>query len=118
MAKKGRRQTSSIPGQGGMLKRLQSLQEDLLKAQEEIAAMTATGSAGGGAVTATVSGSRRLESITIQPEVIDPDDVEMLQDLIVAAVNQALTQIEQAAAERMGQVTGGLGGLMGGALGG
>ena len=117
MAKKGRRQLG-VPGQGGMLKRLQSLQENLVKVQEEIAAMTATGSAGGGAVTATVSGSRRVESITIQPEVIDPDDVEMLQDLIVAAVNQALAQIEQAAAEKMNEVTGGLGGLMGGMLGG
>ncbi len=115
MARRGKRR--GIPGQSGMLKQLQTLQENLLKAQEEIAAMTVTASAGGGAVTAVVSGDRRVQSITIQPEVVDPDDVEMLQDLIVAAVNQGLEQIEQAAAEKMNEVTGGLGGLMGGLLG-
>lgn len=94
---------------GGMLRRLQSLQEDLMRAQEEIAAMTITATAGGGAVTATVSGDRRLQSLQIQPDVVDPNDVEMLQDLIVAAVNQALEQAEKAAAERMSAVTGGLG---------
>ncbi|MCS7179417.1 MAG: YbaB/EbfC family nucleoid-associated protein [Anaerolineae bacterium] len=94
---------------GDMLRRLQSLQEDLMKAQEEIAAMTITATAGGGAVTATVSGDRRLQSLQIQPEVVDPNDVEMLQDLIVAAVNQALEQAEKAAAARMNAVTSGLG---------
>jgi len=101
-----------------MLRRLQSLQEDLLKVQEEIAAMTVTTTAGGGAVTAVVSGDRRVQSLTIQPEVVDPDDVEMLQDLIVAAVNQGLEQLEKEAAEKMNEVTGGLGGLTGGLLGG
>jgi len=118
MGKKGKRRSPSTPGQAGMLRRLQSLQEDLLKAQEEIAAMTVTATAGGGAVTAVVSGERRLQSITIQPEVVDPDDLEMLQDLIVAAINQGLEQVERAAAEKMNEVTGGLGGLMGGMLGG
>jgi len=92
-----------------MLRRLQSLQEDLLKAQEEIAAITVAATAGGSAVTAVVSGDRRVQSLTIQPEVVDPDDVEMLQDLIVAAVNQGLEQVEKEAAERMETVTGGLG---------
>lgn len=118
MAKRGkRRPVGGFPGQAGMLKQLQSLQENLLKAQEEIAAMTVTATAGGGAVTAVVSGDRRVRSITIQPEVVDPEDVEMLQDLIVAAVNQGLEQVERAAAEKMNEVTGGLGGLMGGLLG-
>jgi len=99
-----------------MLKQLQSLQENLLKAQEEIAAMTVTATAGGGAVTAVISGDRRVQSLTIQPEVVDPDDVEMLQDLIVAAVNQGLEQLEKETAEKMEEVTGGLSGLMGGLL--
>ena len=91
-----------------MLRQLQGLQENLLKAQEEVAAMTVETSSGGGAVTVTVSGERRIQSITIQPEVVDPEDIEMLQDLIVAAVNQALEQVERAATEKVGAVTGGL----------
>lgn len=94
---------------GDILRRLQSLQDDLMKAQEEIAAMTITATAGGGAVTVVISGDRRLKSLQIQPDVVDPNDVEMLQDLIVAAVNQGLEQAEKAAAERMSAVTGGLG---------
>ncbi len=96
-------------GQAGMLKRMQNLQQELLKAQEEALAMTVTASAGGGAVTVTVSGDRRVRSLTIRPEVVDPDDVEMLQDLIIAAVNQGLEQIEQEAAARMNAVTADLG---------
>ena len=115
---KGKRKHSRMMGQAGMLRQLQSLQEDLLKAQEEIAAMTVTATAGGGAVTAVISGDRRIQSLAIQPEVVDPDDVEMLQDLILAAVNQGLEQMEKEAAEKMSEVTGGLGGLMGGMLGG
>ncbi|MGD1995595.1 MAG: YbaB/EbfC family nucleoid-associated protein [Anaerolineae bacterium] len=92
-----------------MLRQLQSLQKDLLKAQEEVAAMTVTATAGGGAVTAVVSGERKIQSITIQPDVVDPEDVEMLQDLIVAAVNQGLKQVEEEAEEKIGAVAGGLG---------
>jgi DNA-binding YbaB/EbfC family protein len=91
-----------------MLQQLQGLQEDMLKAQEELAAMVVTSSAGGGAVAATVTGERRVQSIIIAPEVVDPEDVEMLQDLIVAAVNGGLEQVDQATAERMGAFTGGL----------
>lgn len=103
---------TGMPGAGaqaGMLRRLQSLQQDLLKAQEEIAALRVTATAGGGAVTAVVSGDRRLRSLTIEPDVVEAGDVEMLQDLIVAAVNQGLEQVEKAAAERMGAITGGMG---------
>jgi len=92
-----------------MLRRLQSLQDDLLKAQEEAAAITVTTTAGGGAVTAVVTGDRRVQSVSIKPEVIDPEDAEMLQDLIVAVVNQGLEQVEKEAAEKMNAVTGGLG---------
>jgi len=92
-----------------MLRRLQSLQEDLLKAQEEAAAMTVVATAGGGAVTATISGKRRVQAIVIQPEVVDANDVEMLQDLILAAVNQGLEQVERETTEKIGAITGGLG---------
>lgn len=96
-------------GQVGMLRQLQSLQEDVLRAQEEIAAMTATGTAGGGAVTAVVGGERRVHSIILRPAVVDPEETEMLQDLIVAAVNQGLEQVERMAGEKMSAITGGLG---------
>jgi len=92
-----------------MLQQLQSLQEDMLKAQEEIAVMVVTATAGGGAVTAVVTGERRVQSLSIAPEVVDPEDVEMLQDLVIAAVNEGLEQVDQATTERMAAFTGGLG---------
>jgi len=91
-----------------MLQQLQGLQEGMLKAQEEIAAMIVTATAGGGAVTAVVTGERRVQSLTIAPEVVDPEDVEMLQDLVIAAVNEGLEQVDQVATERMAAFTGGL----------
>lgn len=94
---------------GGMMQQLQSLQEDMLKAQEEIAAMTVTTTAGGGAVIATVTGERRVQSLSIKPEVVDPDDVEMLQDLVIAAINEGLEQVDRITAERMSAFTSGLG---------
>ena len=72
---------------------------------------TFSATTGGGIVVAVVSGDRQLQELTIEPEVVDPDDVEMLQDLIIAAVNKALEQIDQAAADRMSGLTGGLGGM-------
>jgi DNA-binding YbaB/EbfC family protein len=91
-----------------MLQQLQAMQADMLKAQEELAETTIAASVGGGAVTAVVTGERRVQSITIAPEVVDPEDVEMLQDLVTAAVNEGLERVDQAAAERMSAVTGGL----------
>ena len=91
-----------------MLQQLQSLQDNMLKTQDQIASMEFSSTAGGGAVTATVTGERRLQSLAIAQEVIDPEDVEMLQDLVLAAVNAALEQVEEATAERMGAITGGL----------
>jgi DNA-binding YbaB/EbfC family protein len=96
-------------GQAGMLKQLQTLQEDMLKAQEKVAASSVTASAGGGAVTAVISGERRVESLSIDPDVVDPEDIDMLQDLIVAAINSGLEQIERETAERMSELTQGLG---------
>jgi DNA-binding YbaB/EbfC family protein len=96
-------------GKGGMLKQLQTLQEDMLAAQDELAAMVVTSTAGGGAVTAEITGERRVQSLTIEPEVVDPEDVEMLQDLVIAAVNEGLEQVDRTTAERMSAFTGGLG---------
>jgi DNA-binding YbaB/EbfC family protein len=91
-----------------MLQQLQSLQEEMLKVQDEIATTVVNATAGGGAVAVTVSGERRVQSITIAPEVVDPEDVEMLQDLVVAAVNSGLEQIDQMTNERMSPFTSGL----------
>jgi DNA-binding YbaB/EbfC family protein len=96
-------------GPAGMLQQLQSLQEDMLEAQEEIAAMSVTTTVGGGAVTAIVTGERRVQSLAIVPEVVDPEDVEMLQDLVTAAVNEGLEQVDRITSERMAAFTGGLG---------
>jgi hypothetical protein len=94
-----------------MLDQLQGIQQDMLEAQEEIAEETFIATAGGGIVTAEVGGDRRLRALTIDPEVVDPDDVEMLQDLIVVAVNKAMEEIDQATSERMADFTAGLGGI-------
>lgn len=103
-------------GMGGgnmnsMIRQAQKMQQDMLKAQEELEAKTYEAGAGGGVVTATVSGKKELVSVAIDPEAVDPEDVEMLQDLIVAAVNEALRKAEEASNELMGKMTGGLGGL-------
>jgi len=91
-----------------MAKMAQQLQADMAKAQEEIAAMVLEGTAGGGAVTATVNGKGEVVSITLDKDVVDPEDVEMLQDLITAAVNDGVHRIQEAAGERMARVTGGM----------
>ncbi len=109
MTRKIKRKGGLLKGKAGMLQQLQGLQEGVLRAQEEAAALVITATAGGGAVSAVVTGERRVQSLTIAPEVVDPEDVEMLQDLVVAAVNAGLEQVEQATAERLAEVTGGLG---------
>ncbi len=99
-------------GMGGMnmnmIKQAQKMQQDMLKAQEELESKEYTATAGGGVVTAVVSGKRELLSVTIDPEAVDPDDVEMLQDLIVAAVNEGLRTAAEDAAGQMQRLTGGL----------
>ena len=96
-----------------MIRQAQKMQQDMAKAQEELAQATVEASAGGGMVTAVVSGDKQLQSITIKPEAVDPDDVEMLQDLVLAAVNEALRQMDELASEKMSKVTGGMGGIPG-----
>ena len=99
-------------GMGGnmnnMIRQAQKMQQDMLKAQEELEAKTYEAAAGGGVVSASVSGRKELVSVTIDPEAVDPDDVEMLQDLIVAAVNEALRKANEDAASQMSKLTGGL----------
>ena len=97
-------------GMGGginmnMIKQAQKMQENMQKMQAELEAKEYTAQAGGGVVSATVNGKRELLSITIDPEAVDPDDVEMLQDMIVAAVNEAITQSENATNEAMSKLT-------------
>lgn len=91
-----------------MLQQLQKLQEEMVQTQEALGDEAVTVTAGGGAITVVISGHQKIQSITIDPEVVDPDDVEMLQDLVTAAVNEAIDKSQQLAADRLGALTGGL----------
>jgi DNA-binding YbaB/EbfC family protein len=97
-----------------LMKQAQKMQQQLEEAQAELAASEVTGSAGGGLVSATLTGAGELVSLTIDPKAVDPEDVETLQDLVVAAVRDANRAVADLAAEKMGPVTGGLGGGLGG----
>jgi DNA-binding YbaB/EbfC family protein len=94
-----------------MMQQVQQMQAEMQKAQEELARETVTASAGGGAVKATITGNLELVELEIDPEVVDPEDVEMLQDMVLAAVNEALTSSQEMASKRLGGITGGLGDL-------
>ena len=96
-----------------LMKQAQKMQQQLAAAQAELAAAEVTGTAGGGLVSATMTGSGELTALTISPEAVDPDDVETLQDLVVAAVRDASRAANELAATTMGPVTGGLGGGLG-----
>lgn len=91
-----------------MMRQAQKMQKELAKAQEEVASMTYEGSAGGGMVTAVAQGDMSISSITIDPEAVDPEDVEMLQDVVCAAVNDAIRGINEISNARMSAVTGGM----------
>lgn len=111
MAKGGHRGGPMMGGgmnQMNMIKQAQKMQQDLLKMQEEMEQREYTATSGGGAVTAVASGKRKLLSLTISPDAVDPEDVEMLQDLVLAAVNEALRLAEASAEENMSRLTGGL----------
>lgn len=101
-----------------MMRQMQKMQADMAAAQEALAEETVEASVGGGTVTVVVSGSAELRSISISPDVVDPEDVEMLEDLVLAAVSEGMRKAQELAAGKMGAVTGGLdvGGL-GGLLG-
>lgn len=94
-----------------MMKQMQKMQQDMQRVQEELARETVTASAGGGAVTATVSGALELVAVKIDPSAVDPEDVEILEDTVVAAVNEAMRQAQLLANQRLGAIAGGLSGL-------
>jgi DNA-binding YbaB/EbfC family protein len=106
------------PQMNSMMRQVQKMQADMLAAQEALAEATVEGSAGGGMVKAVATGTGELKSVSISPDVVDPEDVEMLEDLVVAAVSEGLRLAQERTSERMGSITGGLdlGGL-GGLLG-
>jgi DNA-binding YbaB/EbfC family protein len=91
-----------------MMKQVQKMQEDMLAAQEALATLEVEGSAGGGMVKAVMTGGGELRSVSIAADVVDPDDIEMLEDLVVAAVTEAMRASQALQSERMGGVTGGL----------
>ena len=108
-----------MPGMGGgmnmnMLKQAQKMQQDMMKMQQELQEKEYQAAAGGGVVSATVNGKHELKNLVIDPEAVDPEDVEMLQDMIVAAVNEAMRSVDADAAGTMSKLTGGLnlGGLL------
>ena len=106
-----------IPGaqQGGsanMMKKIQEMQEEMARVQQEVEETEFTASAGGGAVEVTVSGSKKILKVKLDEEVVDPDDVEMLEDLLVAAVNEALEKVDAETTSAMSKFTGGMGGGM------
>ncbi len=113
MAKGGFRGMPGGMNQAAMMKQAQKLQQEMLRMQQEQEAATYTAKAGGGMVCATVNGKHEILALDINPEAVDPDDVEMLQDMIIAAVNEAMRTADTAASENMSRLTGGmnLGGL-------
>ena len=103
-----------MPGMGGgmninMLKQAQKMQQDMMRLQQELQEKEYQAAAGGGVVSATVNGKHELKNLVIDPEAVDPEDVEMLQDMIVAAVNEAMRAADSDAASTMQSITGGLG---------
>ena len=91
-----------------MMKQARKMQEQLAQTQEKLAQTEVSASAGGGSVKVTATGDLRLTSVTISPDAVDPDDVDMLQDMVLAAVNEALGSAQQLASQQMGAITGGL----------
>jgi DNA-binding YbaB/EbfC family protein len=99
------------PNMQALMKQAQRMQRQMAEAQEALAEAEVTGTAGGGLVTATMSGSGEIKSVKIDPKVVDPDDVETLEDLVVAALLDAAQAASDLAGEKMGPLTGGIGGL-------
>jgi DNA-binding YbaB/EbfC family protein len=97
-----------MKGMGNMMKQAQKLQSQMMKLQEELADRTVESSSGGGMVTVVANGRQQIVSIQVENEVVDPDDVEMLQDLVLAAVNDALAKAQEMVSSEMGKLTGGM----------
>ncbi len=107
--KAGKKPKQPKMGNAQQMAQMQAMQREMDKVQEEIEQMETTATSGGGAVTVTVTGKKEIKGIQIQPEVCDPDDIEMLQDLILAAANEALRQMEEISQNEMSKFTSGLG---------
>jgi DNA-binding YbaB/EbfC family protein len=105
------------PNMNQMMKQVQKMQADMMAAQEKLKDEEVEASAGGGMVTVKVSGDLDIKSVKIDPQAVDPDDVELLQDMVLAATNEALRAAQELAASKLGGIAGGMGGP-GGALGG
>jgi DNA-binding YbaB/EbfC family protein len=101
------------PDLGALLQQAQQMQQQLLAAQAEAAEQVHEGSAGGGAVRIEVTGGMEFRSVVIRPDAVDPDDVDMLQDLVLAAINDAVAKVTAAQQDALGGIGGGLGGLLG-----
>lgn len=115
MAKRGGFPGGAMPGNmNNLMKQAQRMQRQMEEKQKEMEEKEWEASAGGGAVTVKVSGKKEITAITISPEAVDPDDVEMLQDMIMAAVNEAWKKMEEEQSDALNSLTGGLGGLGGG----
>ena len=101
-----------MPGGGmnmqQMLKQAQKMQKQMAEMQEDLASKTLEVSAGGGAIKVTINGEKQITNLVISPDVVDPDDVEMLQDLVISAVNEAIRQMDEAASSQMAKITGGM----------
>ena len=108
MAKGGFRGMPGGMNQAAMMKQGQKMQQEMLRMQEEMENKTYSATSGGGMVTAEVNGKHEVVSLTVKPEAVDPDDVEMLQDMIMAAVNEAMRTADTEAANNMSRLTGGL----------
>jgi len=106
MAKKGFQGMGGVPNMNNMMKQVQQMQKKMVEMQEELNEKELETSAGGGAVTIKINGKKEILAIDIKPEVVDPDDVEMLQDLIMAAVNEAIRSAEEMTSKEMSKVTG------------
>ncbi len=112
MAKRGGFPGGAMPGNmSNLMKQAQRMQRQMEEGQKELETKEFTSAAGGGAVEVTVNGKKEIVKVKLSEEVVDPEDIEMLQDLIVAATNEALRQAEEASTAMMGKMTGGLGGL-------
>ena len=108
MAKGGFRGMPGGMNQAAMIKQAQKMQQDMLKMQQELENTNYTAAAGGGMVKVSINGKKEILAIDIKPDIVDPDDIETLQDILVAAVNQAITQVETTNTNEMGKITGGM----------
>ena len=112
MAKRGGFPGGAMPGNmSNLMKQAQRMQRQMEEGQKELETKEFKATAGGGAVEVTLNGKRQITAVKLEKEVVDPEDIEMLQDLIVAAVNEGLKQVEEANGALMGKMTGGLGGF-------